>query len=269
MKTPLVVLHVLAGVILLSGIAIFASGHSLPIYTDPQIPEELSRKLEDLPREERFSQWYQQLARHETSHKRLTDLGRGFIALGLGISIGALFLHFLSKTNGKRVGLWVAAFWTMLWVIKFPLTVWYYSVRQARFDYPVWGDSIGIGVFQDFFAWVVGFILFSILLAVLMIRHRFPHCVSLQTPADGWGWCRTVGLWLWMLLLSLCILPSVGDGDEGMVLSCTAAIPVILLALSANKNGHNKSAHTNPLPVPSRSFDEIFNPNPQSERAPR
>ena len=270
MKTPLVVLQVLSAVILLSGLAVFFSGNLLPVYTDPKAPEELSHKLQDLPREERFFQWYQQLEQYETSHKRLTDLGRGLISLGLGASIGALFLHWLPKTNGKQVGVWVAAFWTILWAIKFPLTMWYYSVRQSRFDYPVWGDSIAIGVFQEFIVWVIGFIALSILLAVLMIRHRFPVSVALRSPDSGWGWSRTIGLWLWMFLLVACILPAVGDGDEGMVLSCTAAIPVILLALSATEQKkHNKAAHTNPLPASSRNFQELFNPNPESERAPR
>ena len=237
MKTPLVVLQVVAAVILLSGLTVFFSGGSLPVYTDPKAPEELSHKLEDLPRNERFTQWYQQLAEVETSHKRQTDLGRGLVALGLGISIGALFLHWLPKTNGKRVGIRIAVFWTILWGVKFPLTMWYYSVRQSRFDYPVWGDSIAIGVFQDCIAWVVGFIAFSILLAVLMRRYRFPVSVALRSPTGGWGWLRTIGLWLWMAILTACILPAIGDGDEGMVLSCTAAVPVILLALSAPKWG--------------------------------
>jgi hypothetical protein len=246
MKTPLVVLQVVAAVILLSGLAVFFSGNSLPVYTDPKAPEELSHKLEDLQRDERFAQWYQQLAQVETSHKRQTDLGRGMLALGLGISIGALFLHWLPKTNGQRVGIWIAVFWTMLWGIKFPLTMWYYSVRQSRFDYPVWGDSIAIGVFQDCSAWMVGFIAFSILLAVLMMRHRFPVIIALRSPSGGWGWLRTIGLWLWMALLAACILPAIGDGDEGMALSCTAAIPVILLALSAPEQRHNKASLLTP-----------------------
>lgn len=241
MKTPLVVLQVLAAVILLSGVVVFFSGHSLPVYTDPGAPEELSRKLENLPREERFHQWYQQLELYETSHKRLTDLGRGLIALGLGISIGVLFLHWLPRTKGKRGGVWVAVFWTVLWAIKFPLTVWYYSVRQSRFDYPVWGDSIAIGIFQDFVVWVLGFIVSSVLLAVLMVRHRFPVSVSPRAPTGGWQWLRAIGLRLWIALLAACILPATGDGDEGMVISCTAALPVILLALSAPAQRRGKA----------------------------
>ena len=252
MKTPLVLLQVLAAVILLIGFSFFFSGHSLPVYTDPKAPEELSHKLEALPRDERFAQWYQQLTQFETSHKLETDLGRGLVALGLGISIGAIFLHLLPKTNGKRVGVWIAVLWTILWGIRFPLTMWYYSVRQSRFDYPVWGDSIAIGVFQDCITWVFGYIASSILLAVLMIRYRFPVSVALRIPTGGWGWLRTIGLWLWMTLLAACILPAIGDGDEGMVLSCTAAIPVILLALSAPKQRHEDASLITPYPPPSR-----------------
>jgi hypothetical protein len=267
MKTPFVVLQVLAAVILLGGFAVFFSAQSLPVYTDPKAPEELSHKLQDLPREERFSQWYQQLAQFETPHKRQTDLGRGLVALGLGIFIGTLFLHWLPKTNGKRVGGWIAVYWIILWGIKFPLTVWYYSVRQARFDYPIWGDSIAIGIFQDCIAWVFGCIAFSAFLAALMIRHRFPASVSLRSPAGGWGWLRTIGLWLWMVLLGACILPAIGDGDEGMVLSCTAAIPVILLALSAPEQMDDDwSLPADPPGVPLDPGDPT--PTQQSEPAP-
>jgi hypothetical protein len=268
MKTPLVLLQVVAALIFLIGLAVFFSGNSLPVYTDPKAPEELSHKLENLPRDERFSQWYQQLAQVETSHKRQTDLGRGVLALGLGISIGALFLHWLPKTNGQRVGICIAGFWTMLWGLKFPLTMWYYSVRQSRFDYPVWGDSIAIGVFQDCIAWGVGFVVLSILLALLMMRHRFPVSIALRRPTGGWGWIRTIGLWLWMALLGACILPAIEDGDEGMVLSCTAVIPVILLALSAPEQRNNKvSLLTNEsLRFPADAMDSTL--TQKSEPAP-
>ena len=233
MKPSFVIPQVIAAVILLIGLAFLLSGSAFPVYTDPEAPEKLSRKFESLPRAERFARWYEELANYETPHKRLTDFGRGLMALGLGISTGVLFLSWLCERRAKNAGLLIAGFWTALWAIKFPFTMWYYSLRQSRFDYPVWGDSIGIGVFQDFVVWVVGFITSSMLLAGLMIRHRFPSKVALRMPESVWGWFRTVGLWLWVLLLVACILPSVGDGDEGMVFSCTAAMVVILLALSA------------------------------------
>ncbi len=94
MKPPLVVLQVLAAVTLLSGVAVFFSGHSLPVYTDPGAPEELSRKLENLPREERFHQWYQQLEQYETSHKLLRDFPQATDGPREGIDcLGARDLH--------------------------------------------------------------------------------------------------------------------------------------------------------------------------------
>ena len=89
-------------------------------------------------------------------------------------------------------------------------------------------------MYRDFGAWALGFIVLSPMIAILMIGHHFPKSVSLSKPVGIWGWFRMVTLWLWILLLMACILPAITDGDEGMVLSCTAAIPVIILALSAS-----------------------------------
>lgn len=242
MKASLVVLHVIACAFFLVGIGMLQSATSLPVYTDPGAPEALSRTLEDLPRDQRFKKWYQELPKFETAHKRLTDQGRGLMALGIGISCGALFLQLLKKSGENRGGLLIGVYWTLLWAVKFPLTLWYYSVRQSRFDYPVWGDSIAIGIFQDCIAWVLGFFVFTILLLVLMRQHKFPPAISLCSPHGPWEWTRTVVLWLWILLLLACILPAVGDGDEGMVLSCTGAVPLILLALSAIPQPYDKTS---------------------------
>jgi hypothetical protein len=232
MKPSHIIPHVVAGIILIGGLCVLFSGLSLPVYTDPDAPAELSRSLENLPRDERFDQWYQKLPEHETAYKQLTDLGRGLIALALGISSATLFLRLVGKVSGKRAGWIIRTYWSLLWAIKIPLTVWYYGVRQVRFDYPVWGDSTAIGVFQDSIAWIVGFVVFSLALRILMTGYGFPKAILLSPPRGAWGWSRSIVLWLWLAVLILCVVPAIGDGDEGMVVSCTGAIPVILLALS-------------------------------------
>ena len=248
MKPVFIVLQVIAGIIFLCGSGILMSGSSLPVYTDPRAPEELSNKLQDLPSDQRFSQWYEDLAKFETRHKSLTDLGRGLMAFGIGISIATLFIHGLSKARPNRVRLWIRLYWTLLWGIKFPLTMWYYTVRQLRFEYPVWGDSIAIGIFQSWFLWVVGLIVTSVLLAILMIRYQYATCIALYRPHGIWGWFRAIALSLWLLLLAACIYPAIPGGDEGMVISCTAAITVILLALSAPGQRHIKASLLAPEP---------------------
>lgn len=142
----------------------FLFGMSIPIYTDPDAPARLSQSLSSLPREDRFNRWYQELSEYETAHKRIVDCGRGLIALGLGISLSAGFLLVVSKSSATQVGNWVTLFWVLIWVIQIPFSFWYYEVRQARFDYPNWGDSIAIGVCQNGMTCLVGLVLSAVAL---------------------------------------------------------------------------------------------------------
>ena len=268
MKKALILLLIAALLIFLDGMGKLSIGEELPVYTDPHAPEVLSSSLEKLPREQRFAKWYHELRNYETAHKRLTDLGRGLIALALGISLGALFLYWLQKVGEKRRWLLVSAYWVILWAVRFPLTIWYYSVRQERFDYPVWGDSIAIGVFQDYFMWVCGFALLTGLLLVLMNRYKIPPTIRFRVPHGASGWTRTIILWLWLLLLVACIYPGVGDGDEGMAFSCAGAIPVILIALSAIPHRQNEASLVTPDTQPVQSVDAEPTPLPKSEHDP-
>lgn len=233
MKPVYVILFAAAGFLLLVGTISLVSGLSHPVYTDPDAPAKLSESLKNLPREERFEKWYQLRPTIETPHKTRADFGRGIIALALGTFLATLLLQLLPKVGSKFVGFTVWSYWIALWAIKFPLTIRYYALRQSRFDYPVWGDSVAIGIAEDFFVWGVGFVIFSSFLAMLMFNRRMPKAINLRTQKGAWSRIRTVILWLWIALLLTCIFPAIPDGDEGMVLSCTAAIPVILLALSA------------------------------------
>lgn len=232
MKSPFAILQTAACIIFLGGFITLLSGLSLPVYTSPNAPEKLSEALSNLPVEQQYKKWHTELPKIETAHKRLTDIGRGVIALALGISVAAFFLRRLRKINERKIKWFVAGFWTLLWAVKIPLTIWYYWLRQERFDYPVNGDAIAIPIVQDWVISTLGFIVFSILLWVLLIRRNLPQQIGLRIPRKPWEWIRSIILWLWIALLLVCIFPEVIDGDEGMVLSCTGAIPVILLALS-------------------------------------
>lgn len=219
-------------VALVVGALLYRAGQAYPLYTDAGAPGRLSTELQELPREERFRKWYQELAKYETPHKRLTDAGRGVAALGVGIFVGTSFLLILPKLAVRRVKWWVALYWTFLWGIRLPLTMRFYSIRQARWDYPSWGDSIIIGVFSDGFAWIVGCITTLILLGWLVKGRRFPVHVSVVKPLGRGGWLRVILISLWLLILLSCVVPAIQEGDEGAVISCTAAIPVLLLLLS-------------------------------------
>jgi len=233
MKPVLLVLLAVVGVIALQGMGMLVKGSDLPVYTDPDAVARLDLGLMNLPRDQRFERWYRELPRYETAHKQLTDTGRGLISLAAGILLGSYFLYLLGRTSERRSVWLVWTYWTLLWAIKFPLTMWYYVLRYERRDYPSWGDSFVIGVMQEWMAWAVGFVVFTVLLRVLMTRHGFPRAVRFSKPRGRWGWTRAITLWLWIALLLVCGFPAIGEGDEGMVLSCMGAVPVLLLALAA------------------------------------
>lgn len=228
-------LFIIAAVTILIGVGILQSVASQPVYTDAEAPARLSRELENLPREQRFKAWYEQLPQFETSTKRHADQGRGMIALGLGLAFcGGVVSWFHRLTNKGRLRLLIVC-WIGLWAVRVPLSIWYYSVRQERFDYPVWGDSIVIGIVQDMVAWGIGLVVTSVVLALVMIGYSFRGRIVWLKPVGVLAWVRASWLWLWVVMLLVSVMQGVPNGNEGEVFSCVSAIPLLLLVLSAER----------------------------------
>ncbi len=210
------------------GAVLWSIGASQPVYTDSRAPARLSQALQDRPRDVRFREWYAQLKTYETPHKRLTDLGRGLITLGIGGIACFIMLSLWHGFQGRSRYPLFCVFWLALWAVKVPFSFWYYDLRQERFDYPVWGDSIAIPAGSEAFAWVLGGII-SLPVAMLMMTGRVLTPVfRFYRPIGFIAWARLTLLSLWFLLLLFCIGSGIMDGDEGMVFSCVAAMPLLL-----------------------------------------
>ena len=216
-----------------AGLVLFAS--SLPVYNDPGAPGRLSGELEALPREERFEEWYSRLQKHETPHKKLADVGRGLLALGFGIggAVGLWKAYHRYEILRKVVPLLII--WNALWAIRIPLSEWYHMLRQRRSDYPPWGDSIGIPIYSESVAWVLGAIVTTAVLVVLRVRHPLPATIRISKPASLFTWLRAFFIGLWLVLLILCVVSGVLDGDEGMVIGPVVGCVVLLAFLSAKQ----------------------------------
>lgn len=217
----------------LLGAVLWGIGASYPVYSDARAPERLSQELQDKPRDVRFREWYSQLPTFETPHKRLTDLGRGFLAAGIAeiacLVITSLWSHFQGRW---RYALFCIG-WLVLWGLKVPLSAWYYGVRQKRFDFPVWGDSTAIPVMSETFTWIIGAAV-TLPLALLMMKGRtFPSVVQFIRPHSILAWIRFSTVIIWLLFLVVCIISGISDGDEGMTISCLAAVPFLLYIASA------------------------------------
>ncbi len=227
------------GAILITGIILWIVGFWMPVYTDMEAPFRISNELQDSPREVRFKEWHLRLAAYETPHKRLTDLGRGLIAFGLGSILAWGIETIYRRLNHKtRLPFFVVA-WLALWAIQIPLSVWYYTIRQHRFDYPVWGDSIAIPIASGAVGSMVGALLSILLILVLMFRRNLPSTLELTFPSGILNRIRFVLIGFWIAALGLGTLGGVWNGDEGMVISCRAAIPLLFIVLVARRRELN------------------------------
>lgn len=215
------------------GAILWLVGISMPIYTDPRAPERLSHDLQDRPRDDRFQEWYSGLRSVETPHKILTDKGRGLMALALGVILAVSITSFYQRYSGLFRIAFVITAWLSLWALKIPFSAWYYWLRQKRFDYPSWGDSIAIPIMSDTVTWIVGAVISSLALFALMVRYQFGTTLRPIRPIGAWAWIRAVLLGGWLLLILVCAASGIWDGDEGMVISCLGAIPLLLAVLAA------------------------------------
>ena len=220
---------------IIAGAGLLPYAVSLPLYTDATAPERLSGELEKQPSEIRSEEWYLRLATYETPRKRLADLGRGLLAAGAGLLVAARICRLYDQAPRRRTAWAVFLSWVALWALRIPLSMWYYGLRQYRFDYPPWADSIAIPVASESITWIVGALLSSLVLWLLLWRHPLPEKIELARPGSVWTWIRSAFLWCWMAGLAACVVSSVPDGDEGMVFTCTVACAILLVFASARE----------------------------------
>ncbi|MDB6133931.1 MAG: hypothetical protein JWM59_2174 [Verrucomicrobiales bacterium] len=209
------------------GLVLFIHGQSMPVYTDPSAPERLSLELQALPREVRSGQWHLKLRSFETGHKWFSDFGRGLMAAAAGWWLARLIWR---RAPTRK---WLMISWIGLWVLRVPFTWWYYGVRQERFDYPPWGDSIGIPIVSEWIAWLAGGVVTSLILRALLSGRAVPESFRISQPAAPGGWLRSAFLWLWIAALGWLVGEGVYFGDEGMVISGFGAVAVLLRVLSS------------------------------------
>ena len=221
--------------LLVAGAGCVLYAQSFPIYSHADAPSRISNEIGSHPKETRTEEWYARLHAVETPHKRLSDLGRGLCAAGVGLLAAAgLWRGYLRWPEMRSAGV-LLALWFALWLVRIPFTFWYYGLRQQRFDYPIWGDSIAIPVVSESIAWVVGAVVTSIMLRLLLVGHSLPVTIRFTRPASAFGWLRAVVIGGWLALLGVCIFSGVSDGDEGLALTSTIAAVILLLFLSASK----------------------------------
>ncbi len=228
-------LVLLALLSVIAGVCLVAYANTLPLYTDWEARDQLSSNLRDLDRDTRFKEWYLQLSALETPHKKWADLGRGLAAAGLGLmALLALIAGYNRHAWIRKAGT-LFLLWFALWLVRIPLTYWFYQYRSLRGDYPSWGDTIIIPIASEVMSWVMGAFVFSFILMFLLSQHALPERLfHFPKPRSLWGWTRAVIISLWLMLNALLIYEGIPYGDEGTVFSCLVASAILAIILAAN-----------------------------------
>ncbi len=135
----------------------------------------LSVRLGDKPQDVRFREWYEERAKVDTPRKVLNDTGTGLLALAAILAVLRLLTGFplQDSRSPKWRWLFIVAYLIAL-AVQVPSSFWYYGLRQSRFEYPTWGDSIIIGVFQTFMACAVFAVVGCLLWWPYLAKSRFP-----------------------------------------------------------------------------------------------
>jgi hypothetical protein len=217
----------------IAGVGIYASSFRHSWYTvSKQELGALSQRLADKPRDERWREWYDQTARLETPRKTLHDLGIGVSAFAVVLAV----LHFTfgfplkrSRTPKKK---WMFILvYLLALAAQVPASVYYLGHRQSRFEYPPWGDSIIIGLFQTVFGCAVFAVIGSLLFLAILWKATL--------PADLFVWSRsrpvasTIITVIFGALAALCLslIPDpVRDGSVGGVIMTTVMLYLFMSA---------------------------------------
>lgn len=216
------------------GAGLYVYGQSFSVYTDMNGPNDLARIYDDTPDESRTQKWFEELAKIETPHKRYTDLGRGLMALaaGLGFAWRLAWKYERKSLDGKWVYLQRA--WFGLWLLRMPLIVTYYVLRANRHDYPWWADTIAIPIFSGWISMIVGHEVSVRILRRGLRGNVLPGRIPWRFPPGSWRSTRFALVALWLVVLLGLVVWGVMDGDEGLVIACTGAVPVLLAFLAAS-----------------------------------
>lgn len=103
-----------------------------------------------------WNQWFIKKAQLETPRKILHDAGIGLISFAVTFIIFCFVYDFpLRKArtpNRKRSFMLI---YLLALAIQVPNSMFYFSHRLMRFEYPPWGDSIFIGIFHTALACVI------------------------------------------------------------------------------------------------------------------
>jgi hypothetical protein len=222
-------------IILLIGIALFSYSLTLPYYKDQKTADELIDKSYDIDK----ATYYKKEAQLRTPKLSFMDVGAGLSVASLTILVFLLarkirhFSDFHKMVSLKRTAIFIIS--NLTWLIMIPGTIWYYTFRGGRGDYPPFADSIGIPINQQTTGFLFLIIPINLFLLIATVKSSLPARIFIK--ADEYVgstifWEVFFGFWL--LLNMFCFITFVIGGDHVSII-VNLIFTYILLNLRAGK----------------------------------
>jgi hypothetical protein len=235
---------------LLAGAAMLAVSFRYPWYRASR-PEllEISAALADKPRDVRFREWHEETKRRETPRKTLHDVGVGLMSLAVVLGLLYGFTGFPSphttapKSKWRFIALYLGAL-----AVQVPAAFYYYAQRQDRFEYPPWGDSIIIGIFQTVLACAFLAVAGTVLWLPFLWRSKFPaRLFAWPVGQTRFNAVVTTGCIVFVALCLFGVVFAILDGSIGGVVTGTV-LAYLFLVMRAGLVGYHAGTTTGSAP---------------------
>ncbi len=197
------------------GLGLFSYSLTLSYYNDQESADDLLSNSYSMDKEE----YYKREAELRTNKTTFMDLG-----VGIAIASGTILLYLL-LTNTKTFSdfknlktpniqaTFVNA--NLVWLLLIPGTIWYYTFRGERGDYPPFADSIAIAIYTQVPAFIFLLIPLNIFILLTSFKSNLP--TKLFIKADTYN--GPAILWelffdFWLLVNFFFFVIFVTDGDH-------------------------------------------------------
>ncbi len=233
-------------VIILAATALFLYALKMPSYTNLAAKKALDDKTQLYQiRDQNFHEnYYRKINELKTCRNTYMDWGSG-IAIASSTLLAILLYKKpktfeslkLIKTPSKR---WIFALSNVFWLLTIPGTMWYYTFRAERGDYPWFADSIAIPIFYQIIATSISLIFVNLFIWATSYNGIFPSALLLLISLKDKKMIAWDVFWAFWLLVSLWLLAnSIIDGDH-IAIPINLFFTYILLSLRAGKINYYK-----------------------------
>ena len=209
------------------GIGMFLYSLTMSYFTDIKAKE----KLENLNYETNSSieeyqnykkNYYTEIEKIKTNKILLMDVGAGIVIASLTI---LLFLYkqkieklsdFSKLKTMSKSSIYIYA--NFIWLLLIPGTIWYYTFRGMRGDYPPFADSLGIPIMQSIPVFIIAVLPLNLFIYLTTLKSNFPTKLFQVREVYNWKGIATEIFWgFWILLNLLIFFSTIKDGDHIMI----------------------------------------------------